>query len=185
MREWILAGALVLTGCGGGSTAELRLMDAPPEGVTAVKITVDSMQVHVAGDDEEEDGEAGWETLAVGKTIDLVQHQGESAAEVLGQLELPEGKITQIRLVIDTSAPGNNTATLNGTDCELDVSKVDVKGVKIIHPFKAFPSEAGGEIEVLVDFRLDESLKPAGSCFVLEPRLHLDKVKVDGETVEL
>ena len=180
---------LVLTGCG-GATAELKLMDAPPAGVTAVEVFVAAMQVHVVDKDKAKDADPNdksidddnyWESLAVGRSIDLVQHQGESAAELLGQLDLPEGKITQIRLVIDTTRP--NTATYQGTKCDLDTSKVEVKGIKIDHPFKALDARPGAKHELWVDFKLDESLTAAGKCFVLLPKLKLHKVKVDGADI--
>lgn len=195
---------VLLAACGGGtSTSEIRLMDAPPEGVTAVNLYVAAMQIHVAGKDEAEqgagdpaEGEEGmnpgmsgdddggdWETLSVGRSIDLVQHQGETAADVLGQLELPEGKITQIRLVLDTAQ--SNTAVKDGVSCELDLSKVNPKGVKITHPFKAFDSKAGSKHTIVVDVELDKSLVPKGSCFELKPVIKLHKVKTDGADIEI
>jgi hypothetical protein len=184
--------ALVLAGCGGSSTADLYLHDAPPAGVSAVKVTVASMQVHVAGTEEAKNGDPGdnsidddgkWESLSVNRTIDLMQHQGESAAEVLGQLSLPEGKITQLRLVLDTS--GTNVATLNGTDCPLDTSKVAKKGIKINHVFKAFESKAKQKHQIYVHFDLDASLKSTMGCFELDPVLKLEHVKTDGKDDDL
>lgn len=196
--------SLALAACGGAeNTATLHLMDAPPEGVTAVKITVAAMQVHVvpsrdgtsaAGDasiddddrdddrdDDDDDDDSEWRSLSVGRQIDLVQRQGETAAEVLGELGLPEGKITQLRLVLDTSDPENNVATFRGEDCALDVAKVAKKGIKIPHAFKAFRARADGRTSVWVDFELDKSMKRSGDCFELEPKLKLHKVKLDDD----
>jgi hypothetical protein len=159
-------------------------MDAPPEGVTSVVLFVASMAVHVddksktASDDVPKEGKK-WRVLTVGKAIDLVAHEGEDAAAVLGQLELPEGKITQIRLALDTEEP--QTATVDGAICDLDVSKVAPEGVRISHVFKAFESKAGREIDVFVDLELDKSLKEADGCFRLEPVLKLHKVTIDGK----
>lgn len=176
-----------LAACGGSPTIELNLMDAPPEGVTAVKLFVASMDVHVAGDgakdadpaDDSIDDDGKWTSLSVGREIDLVQHQGESAADVLGQLELPEGKITQIRLHLDETRP--NVATYQGVDCDLDLSRINAKGIKISHPFKAIQASGDDAIEAWVDVELDRSLKPSGSCFQLEPVVKLHRVKVDGK----
>lgn len=185
----VLSAALLLSACGGAS-AELRLMDAPPQGVTSVKIHVASMQVHVDDKDKAKDADPAdssidadgkWQTLAVDKQIDLVAHQGEAAANVLGQLDLPEGKITQIRLVIDLAKP--NVATFNGVDCNLDMSKIEAKGIKINHAFKALDPD-GGEAQVWVDFKLDEAMTAKGDCFLLEPKIKLHKVKVDGGDVQ-
>jgi hypothetical protein len=178
--------------CGGGSTAQLNLFDAPPPGVTAVSIWVKSMQVHVADKDDKKNGDPNdtsiddddrWHTLSVNHAIDLVQHEGETAAEVLGQLPLPEGKVTQIRLFVDTAAA--NTAVLNGMTCNLDTSGVSPTGIKIIHPFKAFASKSGSRHEIFVDFRLDESLVGSGTCFRLLPVIRLTHVRTDGVDVDI
>lgn len=173
---------------GGTSTATLSVMDAPPPGVTSVRVFVASMAVHVddkakTSSEDADDGSKKWRVLTVGREVDLVLHQGADAAEVLGQLELPEGKITQVRLTLDTEEP--HTATVNGVDCELDLSKVPVQGIKIDHVFKAFDSRAGAAIEVLVDFDLEASMKEKDGCFQLEPHLKLHKVKIDGEDAEI
>ncbi len=193
----VLAASAAATGCAtdetGEASAELKLMDAPPAGVTSVKIAVKSMQVHVSGkevtkdadpNDTSIDADNKWRILPVGKTIDLVAAQGENAAQTLGQLGLPDGKITQIRLLLDTSKPENNTMVRDGASCNLDVSKVDTKGIKISHPFKALATKLGGKHQVWVDFLLDKSLKDSGKkgdCMILEPVLKLHKVKTDGK----
>jgi uncharacterized protein DUF4382 len=191
----LLGGILSLglvSACGGSSTADLMLFDAPPPGVSAVKIWVASMQVHVADKDDKKDGDprdstidddGHWESLTVDRPIDLVQHQGESAAELLGQLSLPEGKITQIRLVIDTSKP--NVAVVNGTSCDLDTSGIARTGVKIIHPFKAFQTKKSSHHQIFVDFRLDESMQAEGTCFRLLPVIRLERVKTDNVDIDI
>lgn len=189
----LCAVGLLASGCASeGPSIQLSLMDAPPKDVTAVKIYVASMDVHVDGKaakdadpaDATIDDSKKWVSLIVGKEIDLVQHQGETAADVLGSLDLPEGKITQIRLRLDTTKP--NTATVKGVDCNLDTSKVAAKGIKINHVFKAFTVGESDTLEALVDFELDKSLKDDGKgCFVLEPKLKLHKVKRAGKEVAI
>ena len=158
-------------------------------------VYVGSMDVHVANKDDKDDGkdpevtvadpndtsidkDDKWQTLAVGKSIDLVQHQGETAAEWLGQLDLPEGKVTQIRLFIDTTQ--SNTATVDGTTCDLDMSNVSSEGVKISHPFKAFDTKKTSKHEIWVDLDLKESMTATGACYSLKPVIKLHKVKTDG-----
>src|SRR4051812_13458455 len=114
MKILLLAGITSLSACG-GATADLYLFDAPPAGVTSVRLTVASMDVHVddtgkkdKADDAADgsiDDDKKWQSLTVGKVIDLVEHQGEDAADDLGELDLPDGKITQIRLKLDLDAP--------------------------------------------------------------------------------
>lgn len=181
-----------LVGCGAaGSTADLALMDAPPAGVTAVVIQVAAMQVHVEDNDDAMDSDSGtgidddskWESLSVNRSIDLVQHQGETAAELLGQLPLPPGKITQIRLVIDTA--GENYAVKGGQRCSLDTTKVAKKGIKIEHPFKAWKSVKDTKHFILVDVDLERSLNAKGDCFELDPKIELKKVKIDDKDFQL
>ena len=193
----LLALALAAAGCGTddeGSVATLRLQDAPPTGVTSVKVKVASMQVHVAKSDDKKtesdpndttvDDSDRWVSLAVNKTIDLVAHQGEGAAETLGDLDLPAGKITQIRLELDTGEAANNTIDSDTGTCNLNVEKVAKKGIKINHVFKAFQSKKNEKLDVYVDFDLEKSLKKAdknGDCWKLEPVLKLHKVKRGGK----
>lgn len=184
--------ALALVGCGGGeSTATLKLMDAPTDDLKKLEVTVASMQVHVVDNDDKAtegkpddatiDDDEKWVSLAVNKKIDLMAHVGEGAADTLGELGLPEGKITQIRLVLDTGKAENNVATKkDDSTCNLDVEKVAKKGIKINHVFKAFQSKGGAKHEVIVDFELDKSLKDSAGCYELEPKLKLHKVKTDG-----
>jgi len=188
----LLGSFALLVGCGNSGSATVHLYDAPPAGVTAVKLFIKSIDAHVAEmtktesegtQDKGIDDDGKWETLQVGRSIDLMQHQGESAADVLGQLDLPEGKITQIRLVIDTAQP--NTATVSGRDCALDTGRVDAKGIKINHVFKAFAVEGSADNDIFVHFDLDNSLSPKGDCFELNPKIELKKVVLKGKAAAL
>ncbi len=181
-----------LFGCGDPEMT-LSLMDAPPPGVTSVRLHIASMDVHVVDKDKAAknsdpsdssiDDDDKWHSLDVDSQIDLVAHQGEDAAAVLGQLSIPEGKVTQIRLHLDASQ--ENAATKDDVDCNLDLSKVPDKGVKINHPFKAFATESGSSHEAVVDFELDKSLKASGDCFIVEPVIKLHKAKTDGEEIDI
>ena len=72
---------------------EVRVTDAPPEGVSNILVTISNIEVHKAGSDEEE----GWTTvIEEEKTFDLVEIEG--LEEVLGTNELAAGKHTQIRM---------------------------------------------------------------------------------------
>ncbi len=193
-----LAGVALAIGCGGSNTATLYLYDAAPAGVTAVNVYVKSMDVHVeTGDtaasttdsadpnDTSIDNDGKWESLPVDKSIDLLQHQGQTAADVLGQVTLPDGKVTQLRLVIDPAQP--NTATFaDGSTCALDTTLVARTGIKINHVFKAFQT-TDGHADVFVHFDLDHSLVAEGTCFSLRPVLKLEAggVQRHGKPVDL
>jgi hypothetical protein len=191
-----VAGLALAAGCGGSNTATLYLYDAAPAGVTAVNVWVKSMDVHVdTGDtaaretdsrdpaDTTIDADDSWVSLEVGKSIDLLEHQGQTAAEVLGQVTLPDGKVTQLRLVIDPAQP-NTAAFQDGTTCDLDTTLVARTGIKINHVFKAFQTTSG-HAEVFVHFDLDHSLVATDTCFSLRPVLKLENVERHGKRVDL
>jgi hypothetical protein len=193
LRNFALATATLALGCGSAS-ADLYLFDAPPPGVKAVNIQVASMDVHVdadfgktdsvAADDTSIDNDSKWESLTVDKNIDLVQHQGETAAELLGQLDLPEGKITQLRLVIDVSDPTKNFVTFTdpaSPPCNLDTTRVARQGIKVNHVFKVFQASKGDKHEIYVDFDLATSLTQTATCFAVEPQLQIRKVVSNGK----
>ncbi len=227
-----------------GTTFAFHLQDAPPEGVTSVKVTVLSVEAHVI-DRSSDDGDTtigsdttvgsdttaaetttaadtttvsdtttepppappagvdtttgedvllepvedgAWLSLPVNKVIDLVAHQGEGAAELLGELALPAGRVTQLRLHLDVAVPENNTMTYGaGVTCNLNTDKVEKTGIKINKVFKAFESKSGSKGDVFLDFDLAESLKEdkQGDCWKLSPVLKLHKVNVDGQEQEL
>lgn len=190
-----LAVLVLAAACGSGNgTVTLLLTDAPSDlaGVTAIKVTLAAIQVHLADKGEAKNGDPAdtsidsdskWTTLTPStKTFDLMTLTNDATA-ALGSLELPEGKITQVRLLLDTSKPENNTVALGTTICNLDTSKVDVKGIKINHPFKALEVNKDGTVEATIDFVASDSItKGSAACdYRLEPVIKIKKVKVDGK----
>ena len=195
----IVAGllSLVAPGCsqmdmGDDAKVELNLMDAPPAGVTSVVLQIKSVAVHVDDDsavssatDDKIDGDAKWHTLAVDQAIDLVKLQGESAATTLGTLVVPMGKITQIRLVLDTTKKSTVAFDEAGSPktCDLDVSKLPATGIKISHTFKAFASDMNKTTQIWLDYELGTGLEKGTACYALKPVLKLFKVKAGGMDV--
>lgn len=180
---------LFLASCGGGSTVALELTDAPPDrqNIDHVYISLAAVEVHVVDKASKEDGDPKdksidksnkWQTITsrAGK-FDLLALQNDVTAS-LGELDLPEGKITQIRLHIDEQ--GENTVVLkDGQQCEIDISKVDKTGIKINHPFKAIDLPPGERVRVVVDFDLEESIDQQGACsFALNPVIKIKKSEV-------
>lgn len=187
---------LVLAACGGGGNVAIDLTDAPPDvaALDKVEVTLSSVSVHVAQDDAADDGTAdqgsgkdtveddgadsGWVTVTDrGGTFDLLALQNDVTAPI-GEVEIPAGKITQIRLHIDEA--GRNVVTLkDGTECPMDLSKVNKNGIKINHPFKALEPSQDGTLHVVVDFDLKESVDQAGDCsFKLNPVIKIKKTEV-------
>ncbi len=173
------------------STATLYLMDAPPAGVTSVIVHVASIQVHVDDKskttsddaaDTKKDADGKWRTLVVNKPVDLVLAQTETVAVKLGELPLPEGKITQIRLILDPTQ--KNTAKVGDKTCDLDLSKIK-DGLKINHPFKALDVGTGKKHQAWIDYKLDEAMEVTKDCYALKPVLKLKKFKTDAKEVAL
>lgn len=171
----LLAG--LLAGCSGTGSLQLELTDAPPdvEAMEQVVVTLARAQAHLAGhgakDGEEVAG--GWVDLPLAAAeYDLLLLQ-DGVTAPLASDEVPEGKLTQIRIHIDPA--GRNEVVLkSGAVCPLDLTAVDSGGVKINHPFKAFEIRGGTPTRLVVDFDLRESISKEGECrYKLLPVLKL------------
>jgi hypothetical protein len=198
-RLALVVAPFLLVACA-DTTVTLELTDAPPDiaSLEHVFVTIARVEVHVAGtddddDDDDDDGEkenepgaeqdaeddegAGWRTVAApAGTFDLMALRNDVRA-TLGELELPDGKITQIRLFID-EAGTNEIELVSGETCALDLAGVPPTGVKINHPFKALDVEGSSSIRIVVDFDLRESVDQTGACsFALKPVIKLKSVE--------
>ena len=171
----------------GGTKVVVDLTDAPPatETIEHVYVSLDHVELHVAGNDgadedraqPDSDSDGGWHTvMPETKTFDLVALRND-VTETLGELELSSGKITQIRLFID--GDGRNEVVLaDGRHCALDLDSVPTTGVKINHPFKALDVEESDALRLVVDFDLVESLDQTDACaFSLKPVIKLKHVE--------
>lgn len=79
----------------GQATLEIRVTDAPPEGVSKIEITVGSVEVNRS----EGPSPVGWETvISQPQTFDLVQLTGVEG--ILGSSLLEPGRYNQVRMVI-------------------------------------------------------------------------------------
>ncbi|HVZ36353.1 MAG TPA: DUF4382 domain-containing protein [Polyangiaceae bacterium] len=193
----------LIAGCNSNTTVRLELTDAAPDtsAIQHVYLTLDRVDVHVAdsGDpsdetasesanadtatktaDTSEDGgteENGWLTVKEhAGTFDLLALQND-VRTTLGELELPSGKITQIRLFID-GAGQNRIVLTNGQSCALDLSQVPPTGIKINHPFKALDVEGSSKLTIVVDFDLAESVDQIAACsFRLAPVIKIKSVE--------
>jgi hypothetical protein len=192
----LVATAFWLSACGSSTKVTLELTDAPPDtsAIDHVFVSLARVEVHVAGDDEGESNQgdaskaaaeaeadggdgAGWRTVTPkAGTFDLVALQDDVRA-TLGELELPSGKLTQIRLFIDGEAR-NEVVLTNGDTCALELSSVPPTGIKINHPFKALDVSESSQLKLVVDFDLRQSLDQAAACsFTLRPVIELKSVE--------
>ncbi len=194
MIPWLSALALGLGACAGEGRLVLKVTDAPPDtdAMNAVLVTLSGVEAHVVARHDKDDSadkadkdlgkpdkETGWRFLvAPPHTFDLLRLQN-GVIETLGELGLPEGKITQIRLHIDQAGP-NEVHLTDGRVCLLDLRNVDKTGIKINHPFKALDVAPGRTTEVLIDFDLKESVSKDADCvYRLAPVIKIKSVKSD------
>ena len=116
LKQWIvMATAAVLAACGGGGgdggsastgTMRLAITDAPACGYESVFVTVRVHQAQGAAD-----GDAGWSELVLSppRRVDLLTLTNGVLSE-LGQMTLPAGKYTQLRLVLADNGGGSSLA---------------------------------------------------------------------------
>ena len=93
-RSLLAACGIALSGCGasnGNGTLAVALTDAPSPDVKSIVVTVDTVTAH--------SDQAGWVTVAHGPiTVDLLTLQDVSMK--LGEISLPAGTVSEIRLVL-------------------------------------------------------------------------------------
>src|SRR5688572_30389937 len=115
----------LLAACGVTSHT-FYIFDAPPAGVTAVRLFIAAVEAHIAdqddahaADDASIDDDSKWRRLEIDRVIDVAAAREEETAAQLGEMGIPdEGRVTQIRLLLDLSKP--QRATFQGNDCDLD-----------------------------------------------------------------
>ena len=144
-------------------TLQIMVTDAPPEEeVTSIMVTVESVEVHKAAAQQEQeqsatnstDEKAGWlplDILAGNETFDLLQIQG--IEEVLAVTELEAGNYTQFRMTL------SNVQVRLG-DGDLQDVILPSGNLKFIHPFDI----VGGQTTALLfDFDAEKSVNVTGS----------------------
>ena len=156
----LITAVIALTGCGQKTgTLNMQITDAPAElNIEKAEITISQVQVHMAGDDDEEEdnstnetSQAGWFTVVEeAQTFDLVEIK--DVKEYLGSTELDVGKYTQIRLTIESGL-----VTIDGTDYDLMVPSGKLK---LIKPFNIVADQ---NTTLTLDFDAEKSIHTTGN----------------------
>jgi hypothetical protein len=167
-----------LAGCGGGGddagggiggtgsplgTLRMSLTDAPACGYDAVHITVERIRVHQS--DGAADSDSGWHDIVLqpAQRVDLLSLTNGVLLE-LGEVALPAGKYTQLRLVL----AGNGSATplansvipAGGSETALDTPSAQQSGLKL----KAnIDVPAGKVVDFVLDFDACKSVVKRGN----------------------
>ena len=187
----VVALSLVLQSCGGGGsgvsgpsggtgTLELGLTDAANKDYQAIYVTIAEVQVNKQN---EENGEAGWETIMrpeqTYNLLDLVN----GVTAVLGVGELDAGRYGQMRLVLGQipETPEMNILGVShsyanylidgeNNAIELKVPSGYQTGIKIVKGFTIEPSQA---TELILDFDAAKSVVKAGNSgkWLLKPTI--------------
>lgn len=137
---------------------QIWLTDAPGD-YQEVNIEIQEVNVHVGDDDKE----SGWRSLPVRKGIYNLLDLTNGLDTLLGEMELPAGKISQVRLVLGD----NNTVKINGDVFELSTPSAQQSGLKLqVHQTLS----PGITYRVLLDFDVARSIVITGNGnYILKP----------------
>jgi len=148
----------------GKGTLKIYLTDAPGD-YSEVNVTIYKIQIHLAGEDEEDEGE--WiECLTTQVTYNLIDLIYVSV--LLSECELTSGKYTQIRLFIT-----DPEIKLNGGEVyiTLIIPSAYQTGIKLIHPFEIVDD---GITELTIDFDAEKSvIKTGNGKYIMKPVISL------------
>ncbi|MBI5546149.1 MAG: DUF4382 domain-containing protein [Deltaproteobacteria bacterium] len=158
------------TALGTGRLA-VRLAAAKAPELREVVVTIAKVTAHSS--------EAGWVTLpGTPGTIDLLGVQTTSL--LLGAVDLPAGKITQLRLYLQADGP-QHVLLADGTSVDLKVPSGVQSGIKIVGPFDVPACE---ETSITLEFDPEKSIAvhsaKGGDLWILRPVIHAKKVVVAG-----
>jgi hypothetical protein len=158
----VLALCGVLWGCNSDETKssrlEVRLTDAPGE-YQEVNIDIQDVQVSNGTSDDN-----GWTSLQVNKGVYNLLQLSNGLDTLLGTIDLPAGKIEQIRLILGP----NNSIKLNGDVLPLNTPSAQQSGLKIQVNTEL---KEGVTYKILLDFDAARSIVSAGASgkFNLKP----------------
>ena len=164
------------------------------ETYVAINITIYKIQVHLAGEDEEDEGEWIEWILTEPTEYNLIELKDKSI--LLSEEELAPGKYTQIRIFITDSSilvekdeeTESEDIKLIEVENEVDFETFDIEipsalqtGIKLIHPFEIIEGEI---TELTIDFDAEKSIiKTGNGNYKLVPVIKIVTVAT-GEDVE-
>jgi hypothetical protein len=150
-------------GAAPGGTLRVALTDAPACGYDHVYVTVDRVRVHRSSTAQEGDG--GWSEVVVdpARRVDLLELTNGVLAE-LGQVPLPAGQYSQVRLVLKPNSAGTPAnaivPTSTGTEVALDTPSAAQSGLKLVHGFTVQPNTL---VDLVLDFDACRSIVKRGN----------------------
>jgi hypothetical protein len=167
----------------------LSLTDASSDDFEAVYVTIDEIQIHLGGS---ENNPGNWKSIALLRspiTVNLLDLTN-GVREQLGIVELPAGNYTQMRLIIgstpeDSGLPHANYVVDKSTPAniyELKVPSGNNTGFKIVNGFTVGDKQT---LELVLDFDASRSVIQAGISgqWLLKPTVKVEDL-VDSSVVE-
>ncbi len=161
--------AVLVTGCskssptssGGSGTLQINMVDSPGS-FSAVNVTVDSVQAHIATSDTT----SGWVTLSNSvNTYNLLQLV-DGVNAVIGKASVPAGRYSQVRLFIGS---GSNVVVA-GTSYPLSVPSGMQSGLKLNVDATV---QANMTYVMTLDFNVNQSIVATGGIvgahYILKP----------------
>jgi hypothetical protein len=200
MKRWLsIVTAASLAGCGGANVGVEVERDASAtqgeslsglEVARSVRLPIADIRFHVAGKDAVSEDEGRWHTLVPeNREVDLLALPLEGSV-FLGDVRLPAGKITQIRLRLAAPEGVGEKRVLTGAVTEVDGTVCDLivpasawdPGLKLVHPFKYIAVDPANRVDLVLAFGLKEATRSseAGRCvWRLQPTLKLKKAEME------
>lgn len=156
----LMAGILILSCSEESKTSrlEIRLTDAPGD-YEEVNIDIQEVRVHASEGEQNN----GWQSLDIDKGVYNLLDFTNGLDTLLGAVELPVGRISQVRLILGN----NNTLKENGQLHDLSTPSAQQSGLKL--NVQAVLTE-GITYTILLDFDVARSiLKTGNGSYKLKP----------------
>ncbi len=188
-RTWlwmpvVLAAGVLAAGCNSGSgggddgndagstgTASFAVTDAPADKVTEVWVTFDRIDV------KPKSGPRETIELEEAVTVDLLTLQGENAAPLIEDVELPAGEYNYIRLFVQSGWPHSKVLHEGGGEMGLYIpgnqppsQNPNPRFLQLSSPF-VIPAD--GHADFVIDVELRKALVDRGDFYMLRPSLRL------------
>lgn len=121
----VMASSVFLSSCSDdekNARIEIRLTDAPGD-YEEVNIDIQAVEMHTDGGDQD----AGWKSLEIIPGIYDIRKLTNGLDTLLGSIELPAGRISQIRLVLGS----NNSIKIDNETIALATPSAQQSGLKL------------------------------------------------------
>lgn len=137
---------------------EVRLTDSPGD-YEEVNIDIQAVEVHVSSGDQQ----SGWQTLDIIPGIYDIRKLSNGLDTLLGTIELPAGRISQIRLVLGS----NNSVKIDNEIISLSTPSAQQSGLKLNVQTEL---KEGITYKLLLDFHAAQSIVHKGNgAYSLKP----------------